>query len=371
MSEKFKGMVEIADSNGNVTGRLDGQREYHTKGYNAPPPWGSDEKSTSGSIDLHDSAGKLKLHLGHTPVVVPVVAQPGQPPVPVTYDIPGVALYDAKEKESLRLTPGKISVGSENAPGSIYLYHRGEKFPADIIIDAASHRIIVTQGDNRIYLSAEDGIQIVHKKDRIKLEPTADCGRLRIYDKAGNAMAYLGDSNGFAELALGGAAGKFPGRIALRKGNYEDQIVLDATTGDILLTNADCAEEFDVADDVEPGTVLVLDDHPGRLRTSENAYDSKVAGVVSGAGSYRPGIVLDRQGLREGRHPVALVGKVFCKVDATRAPVRPGSLLTTSESPGHAMVAVDRSLAFGAVLGKALQGLEHGFGLVPILVGLQ
>lgn len=184
-------------------------------------------------------------------------------------------------------------------------------------------------------------------------------------------MAYLGDANGFAELALGGAAGKFPGRIALRKGKYEDQIVLDATTGDILLTNADCAEEFDVADDVEPGTVLVLDDHPGRLRTSESAYDCKVAGVVSGAGSYRPGIVLDRQEPREGRHPVALVGKVFCKVDATHEPVHPGSLLTTSESSGHAMVAVDRNRAFGAVLGKALQGLECGFGLVPILVGLQ
>jgi hypothetical protein len=33
--------------------------------------------------------------------------------------------------------------------------------------------------------------------------------------------------------------------------------------------------------------------------------------------------------------------------------------------------ATDRTRAFGAVLGKALEGLEHGRGLIPILVCLQ
>ena len=147
---------------------------------------------------------------------------------------------------------------------------------------------------------------------------------------------------------------------------------LSGHNGDIILKNADCAEEFDVAeDDVEPGTVLVLDAEPGRLRTSDRAYDTRVAGVVSGAGAYRPGIVLDRNGPAVGRRPVALVGKVFCKVDATAAPVRPGSLLTTAECPGHAMAVGDRARAFGAVLGKALQGLESGRRLIPILVALQ
>src|SRR5439155_19853212 len=49
-------------------------------------------------------------------------------------------------------------------------------------------------------------------------------------------------------------------------------------TGDVRLTNADCAEDFDVADDklVEPGTVVILGEGGG-LSRSEKAYDKRVA----------------------------------------------------------------------------------------------
>ena len=58
----------------------------------------------------------------------------------------------------------------------------------------------------------------------------------------------------------------------------------------------DCAEEFDVygADKVEPGTVMVLGNE-GALSASQQAYDKRVAGVISGAGTYKPGIVLDKK----------------------------------------------------------------------------
>src|SRR5204863_10199107 len=51
-------------------------------------------------------------------------------------------------------------------------------------------------------------------------------------------------------------------------------------TGDIRLTNADCAEDFDVSgtDKVEPGTVMVLG-NDGALSESVQAYDKRVAGV--------------------------------------------------------------------------------------------
>jgi hypothetical protein len=65
-----------------------------------------------------------------------------------------------------------------------------------------------------------------------------------------------------------------------------------------LLNVADCAEEFDIlepgSEESEPGTVMVLDE-TGGLRQSRLAYDKRAAGVVSGAGSYKPGIVLDRR----------------------------------------------------------------------------
>jgi hypothetical protein len=143
-------------------------------------------------------------------------------------------------------------------------------------------------------------------------------------------------------------------------------------TGDIRLTNADCAEDFDVAnaDTVEPGTVMVLGDD-ATLQPSQSAYDKRVAGVVSGAGDYKPGIVLDKQSSRPGRRPIALLGKVYCKVDASYAPVKIGDLLTTSPTPGHAMKATDQGKAFGSVIGKALRPLDESKGLIPILIALQ
>lgn len=141
---------------------------------------------------------------------------------------------------------------------------------------------------------------------------------------------------------------------------------------DITLVNADCAEDFDIADAdlIEPGTVMIVGEE-GVLHQSSRAYDKRVAGVVSGAGGYKPAIVLDKQPSQGNRKPIALLGKVFCKVDAQFGAVEVGDLLTTSPTPGHAMKICDPLSAFGAVIGKALCPLREGQGLIPILVALQ
>jgi len=143
-------------------------------------------------------------------------------------------------------------------------------------------------------------------------------------------------------------------------------------TGDIRLANADCAEDFDIAEaeSIEPGTVMVLGEE-GVLHQSQQAYDKRVAGVVSGAGGYKPALILDKQQLQSNRKPVALLGKAYCKVDAQYASIEIGDLLTTSPLPGHAMKADDPFKAFGAVIGKALRPLKEGRGLIPILIALQ
>jgi hypothetical protein len=156
------------------------------------------------------------------------------------------------------------------------------------------------------------------------------------------------------------------GRLA---GFFEGDVEV---TGDIRLTNADCAEDFSIgtAIAVEPGTVMILGED-GALFPSERAYDKRVAGVISGAGSYKPGIVLDKQSSKGKRQPVALLGKVYCKADASYATIEIGDLLTTSPTPGHAMKAVDPARSFGAVIGKTLQPLKEGRGLIPVLIALQ
>ena len=113
--------------------------------------------------------------------------------------------------------------------------------------------------------------------------------------------------------------------------------------------------------------VLAGDD---QVQVSREAYDRRVAGVVSGAGSYRPGLILDRR-TDATRQPLALTGKVWCRIDADWGRVELGDLLTTSPTPGHAMRANDPARAFGAVIGKALRPLTTGRGLIPILIALR
>lgn len=159
------------------------------------------------------------------------------------------------------------------------------------------------------------------------------------------------------------------GSIKLMDKNGNITLTLDGEAGDIKLSGADCAEMFDVAPDskVDAGTVLVMDGD-GWVQACDRVYDRRVAGVVSGAGDHRPGIILNSQ--RSESVPVALLGRVFCKVDATYQPIEVGDLLTTSSTIGHAMKASDAHRAVGTVLGKAMGTLTSGQGLIPALVAL-
>jgi hypothetical protein len=167
-----------------------------------------------------------------------------------------------------------------------------------------------------------------------------------------------------------GPAGFFQGDVTVT-GNLNVNGNITAN-GDIFLPGADLAEHFDMADfeKAEPGTVMVIN-QVGALEESQIAYDRRVAGVISGAGKYTPGIVLDKQSSEMKRSPIALVGKVYCKVDAAHAPIEVGDMLTTSSTPGHAMKAGDPHKAFGSVIGKALYPIKTGRGLIPILIALQ
>ena len=143
-------------------------------------------------------------------------------------------------------------------------------------------------------------------------------------------------------------------------------------SGDVYLTGADCAEDFNIATTkaIEPGTVMVINED-GELEAAHLPYDKRAAGVISGAGDFRPGITLDRKEKRDDRLPLALLGKVYCRVDAQYGQIEVGDLLTTSPTSGHAMKVSDPSRAFGAVIGKALGAMAEGTGLLPILVSLQ
>ena len=141
----------------------------------------------------------------------------------------------------------------------------------------------------------------------------------------------------------------------------------------ITILGADVAEPFDIAEqDLPKGTVVVIDEKRlGGLKRSTNAYDRRVAGIVSGANGINSGIILSQPGVNEGGQNVAISGRVYVQADATNEAIEPGDMLTTSDTPGYAMKVSNHARAQGAVIGKAMSGLEEGTGMVLVLVTLQ
>lgn len=180
--------------------------------------------------------------------------------------------------------------------------------------------------------------------------------------------------SGFVHLIGGRAAETIlldgsVGRISCFDRNGNKTISLDGGSGDIKVSGAGCAEMFDVgvAGPVDAGTVVVMQSAEA-LQPCDRAYDRRVAGIVSGAGDRRPGVILNGHKARGAA--VALTGTVFCKADATGEPIELGDLLTTSSMIGHAMKASDASRTMGSVLGKAMAPLPSGTGLILVLVAL-
>ena len=110
-----------------------------------------------------------------------------------------------------------------------------------------------------------------------------------------------------------------------------------------------------------------------KFKLSDEPYDRKRVGIISGGHGVQPGLILRDEGnpQADGEQPIALTGQVWCHADASLGAITPGDLLTTSSTPGHAMKATDDTKARFAVLGQALTALKEGRGWVQVLVRCQ
>ncbi|MCZ4588221.1 hypothetical protein R1X32_02615 (plasmid) [Rhodococcus opacus] len=247
-----------------------------------------------------------------------------------------------------------MTVGAGKAPGAFQV----------------TGNIIVRDAANKERIKLDGGTIAVRdtaNKERITLD--GDDGDISVKDKAGKLLFHFDSQN--AALYLGAKDNE--GDLIVRNNAGDQSIKLDGGQGDIILSNADAAEDFEVAHaaEVVAGMVMVVG-QDGRLTPCSRAYDQRVVGVVSGAGRYRPGIVFDRgEKSDDCRVPISVMGKVECRADAGYGSIHVGDLLTTSPHPGSAMKAADPARAFGTIIGKALNPLDEGEGLVPMLISLQ
>jgi hypothetical protein len=136
---------------------------------------------------------------------------------------------------------------------------------------------------------------------------------------------------------------------------------------------ADFAELLPAVTGLEPGDVLVIGPN-GQLARSTEACQPTVAGVYSTnpgfVGGSEDDKVLSEMDLAKAQKvPLAVVGVVPVKSSAENGSINPGDLLVASSRPGHAMKA-GSGPAIGTVIGKALEGLDEGTGIIKMLVML-
>jgi hypothetical protein len=140
-------------------------------------------------------------------------------------------------------------------------------------------------------------------------------------------------------------------------------------------SGADFAESVTVTGNrakYHAGDLLVIDSSASRsLALAQQPYSTLVAGIYS----TKPGLLGSTRKIGEAAPktevPLAVVGIVPCKVSAENGPIAAGDLLVASSTPGHAMRGIDRNRMLGAVVGKALEPLPSGKGVIQVLVTLQ
>ena len=141
-----------------------------------------------------------------------------------------------------------------------------------------------------------------------------------------------------------------------------------------ITSGDDLAERIDVSEPVEPGDVAELDPEKPHTFRKARASSHRVAGVITG----EPGFVLGNNELvvngqlleteSAERPMMALMGRVPVKTTTENGPIHPGDLLMVSSKAGYAMRCMDYQKCDGAVVGKALEGLERGERLILVLV---
>jgi hypothetical protein len=242
-----------------------------------------------------------------------------------------------------------ISGGWANA---IYAYT-----PFGTVLGGCNNECGTGEADNQVYYAVAAGY-------RAKAKSTGDF----VWADSQEADFVSTGPNQFLIRAAGG--------VGINTSNPQAPLDVNGNARVCVLTitgGCDLAEPFELSHkDIPKGSVVVIDEeNPGRLKLSDRAYDTRVAGIVSGANGIQPGLTLSHQSLGDSGQNVALSGRVYVQADASTAPIKPGDLLTTSDLPGHAMKVTDHGQAQGAILGKAMTGLKEGRGMVLVLVSLQ
>ncbi|HEY7389815.1 MAG TPA: hypothetical protein VH640_14960 [Bryobacteraceae bacterium] len=228
------------------------------------------------------------------------------------------------------------------------------------------------------------------KRARVNLWASKNGGNILIANKDGagvlEGMSYEDGGGGWRVVksnkrvaALGVGGKDKTGGLWLYDENGTKVLALFGTTADgaagYVEVNGsrvhDYSEVFDISDCdcLSPGSVVSQSSDGKGLQLSSKAYDPAAVGVISGAGSFQPGMRVGSRSDGSSDLPVAVAGQVYVWANSESGAISVGDLLVASGTPGVAMRGSDASRLTGTVIGKALQPYSgDGKSLIRMLV---
>jgi hypothetical protein len=362
------GQLELRNTNGSTRALLEGENvggtlTLYTSDGNVGSVLYGNEGQGSGALSLRNTNGspRLRAYGGPTSGTLQLFDTAGT----LTFNANGAEGADGSQLNMYQANGTRtLQFDAENGTGGggYAAVYAGDGGPATIS-----------------YADSQGGAFAVYEEDgtlTTLLHNVSDAGVVSVRNSSGLELGYMWGRN---------SAGQTGGQIGLKNDLGVQTITLNAdSAGDGRITTqvlqitggSDLSEQFDIKpldDELQPGMIVCIDPaQPGQLVTSTREYDKTVAGVLSGAGGVKTGMLMGHTGTAaDGKHAVALTGRVYCLVDATRGAILPGDLITTSSTPGYGMKVKNHKKAQGAIVGKAMSPLANGKGLVLVLVSLQ
>jgi len=161
------------------------------------------------------------------------------------------------------------------------------------------------------------------------------------------------------------------GRYHTRVFRVDDQGSVFAAKG-FFTGGVDYAESVAVTGErqgYQPGDVMAIDEKAADgFSLTRSAYSTLVAGIYS----TQPGMLASTHPMEPEKFaaevPLAMFGIVPCKVSAENGAISRGDLLVSAATPGYAMKGTDRTKMLGAIIGKALDPLPKGTGVIRVLL---
>jgi hypothetical protein len=232
---------------------------------------------------------------------------------------------------------------------------------------------IQSAGDGvRVESAGDDGVQVTSASYGFYVESATKDGV--VVWSAGDDGVYVSSAGRYGVYADSTATYGFCTPDSLYVGGKIDVVgTVDPLIGERF--------KVDPKGQYEVGDLLVIDPNSPYLVLSSEPNDTKVIGVVGPSLDYKDGelmvIVFGWHGAKPAENDsesVRVVARI--KVDASYGPIRRGDLLTSSPTPGHAMKAQPVKIGGveiyrpGTIIGKALEGLSEGRGLIEVFIVL-